>query len=779
MRIPEWWGGSMRSPWRDGSYWGLYAAFFLLVCAILVCGQSAASEVRAVPCTIKAPGETGESAIVIDQVSPGLSEFEVQVTLTDPAIAEITGVRFPSWAGLNSKSGLPSDTVTMKAADLQRRVNPGDRDVVLATITIRGDLPGTSILEVKVKGMRDESGSPYTLPGRNGTLTVNGQPPPQQDAGSVAQGNPGDVPPTMPAPSVVPGTTLPAGEVPAVISTPDVTPVVQADVTPDATVTPGEESGNQGGDQGSKPGPGVTGNGAGGSVPAGDGAKPGVLCIDSKPGGATITVDGRQAGATPGCFEIEAGTHRIGLVPAGEGQEWEGDVTISGGETLSLPPFMLGKIARYTIDASTGPHGSVYPSGILEVMGGKTAEFFFSPDPGYRLEGVIIDGTWDEPRSRVVFEDVSSDHVLYGSFARIPQPRADYSANVTDGFAPLAVGFCDLSTGNITARFWNFGDDMLSRDPSPVHMYERAGLYTVTLEVCGEGGCDIEKKENHITVRERVPPRADFSANVTGGYAPLAVGFSDSSTGEISALHWRFGDGSGSSDPSPVHVYRQAGNYTVSLEACGDQGCGMVSRDSFITVLEQYPLLADFSQDNTSGQAPLLVQFSDLSTGAPDSWSWDFGDGNTSTDPSPAHTYLYPGTYTVRLTISNGEYASSAEKEGLVNVTSQVIGGDIGYFLVRCTLEGAHVYFDGEFKGVVVNGTLTVPVYITGTPYTIISVKEGGTLVYSSSIGSYPEKDGTVVLDIPVPPVSPDDRGRFRVPALLVNTTHILPNRTI
>ncbi len=72
-----------------------------------------------------------------------------------------------------------------------------------------------------------------------------------------------------------------------------------------------------------------------------------------------------------------------------------------------------------------------------------------------------------------------------------------------------------------------------------------------------------------------------------------------------------------------------------------------------LCVLTQAQLQANFDASNTLGCSPMLVDFSDLSTGSPTSWSWDLGNGTTSNLQNPAAVYLNPGTYSVRLTVSN------------------------------------------------------------------------------------------------------------------------------
>jgi len=85
----------------------------------------------------------------------------------------------------------------------------------------------------------------------------------------------------------------------------------------------------------------------------------------------------------------------------------------------------------------------------------------------------------------------------------------------------------------------------------------------------------------------------------------------------------------------------------------------------------QVPPVADFTANPTSGPAPLLVQFTDTSTGGPTLWSWDFGDGGTSTERNPAHTYTAEGVYTVTLTASDAHESDTVTKTGYIIVTEE------------------------------------------------------------------------------------------------------------
>jgi len=161
---------------------------------------------------------------------------------------------------------------------------------------------------------------------------------------------------------------------------------------------------------------------------------------------------------------------------------------------------------------------------------------------------------------------------------------ADFKANPTEGVAPLTVQFTDLSKGEITSWFWDFGDGGTSTEQNPVYIYDprEDPKYTVSLTVTGPEGSDTETKVEYISVY--LPVIADFDANRTVGPAPLEVNFKNLTTGSADTYEWSFGDGSYSNKFEPTHEYTEAGTYQVKLKATGPGGEDCLQRDAFITV---------------------------------------------------------------------------------------------------------------------------------------------------------------------------------------------------
>jgi T5SS/PEP-CTERM-associated repeat protein len=168
-----------------------------------------------------------------------------------------------------------------------------------------------------------------------------------------------------------------------------------------------------------------------------------------------------------------------------------------------------------------------------------------------------------------------------------PPPVANFSGSPTSGVAPFAVTFTDASTGNITNRFWSFGDGNTTNTTatSMSHTYA-AGAYTVSLTVGGLGGSNTSTRTNYIVVVNPPAPVASFSGSPTNGVAPLAVTFVDASTGNITNRFWNFGDGNTTNTTavSMNHTY-VAGTYTVSLTVRGLGGSDTSTRSSYIVAL--------------------------------------------------------------------------------------------------------------------------------------------------------------------------------------------------
>jgi YVTN family beta-propeller protein len=159
--------------------------------------------------------------------------------------------------------------------------------------------------------------------------------------------------------------------------------------------------------------------------------------------------------------------------------------------------------------------------------------------------------------------------ISFGQFISGPViPTADFSGSPTIGNGPTTVKFTDKSLGLPTLREWLFGDGgyKASKIPiNPVHTYENAGNYNVSLKVKNDWGIDKVEKSKYINVTA-LPPVAQFSASVTKGFATLNVQFTDKSL-YATGWNWSFGDVSTSTQQNPAHNYTNIGRYTVNLTA--------------------------------------------------------------------------------------------------------------------------------------------------------------------------------------------------------------------
>ncbi|WP_342770539.1 MULTISPECIES: PKD domain-containing protein [unclassified Methanoculleus] len=282
--------------------------------------------------------------------------------------------------------------------------------------------------------------------------------------------------------------------------------------------------------------------------------------------------------------------------------------------------------------------------------------------------------------------------------------------------------------------------------PIKVKMFENNGAAVLYLEWSSP---DFERKPVDSFCQGTVQVSANFTATPLNGTAPLEVQFTDASMGGVTSWFWNFGDGTTSTVQHPNHTYTAPGTYTVSLTASNACGFSTETRTDYITVLA--PPVANFTANVTEGNAPLVVQFNDTSTGNVTSWSWDFGDGNTSTEQNPVHIYESPGNYTVSLTASNAYGNDTWTREDYIRVTKSFIDFiiDENVFVYGSALQFGGNNVNGPGATVIVTGGLTTSDLNGGASIAVTDIYIDGDVTLddgSAGLGSA-EKPGSIYVN--------------------------------
>ncbi len=352
-------------------------------------------------------------------------------------------------------------------------------------------------------------------------------------------------------------------------------------------------------------------------------------------------------------------------------------------------PFFTLAYGAVTLDGVSAPVGTVVEArsprgdvvgcfevttagnyGMMYVYGEDTT--VTPPIPGMRASESVafyVNGSPATATPTLTWANDKTWHEV--NLVAVGTPHADFSGTPRQGPAALSVTFTNLSTGNYATCAWTFGDGGTSASCShPSHTYTTPGVYTVSLTISGALGSDTETKTGYITVY--TPVNAQFSGAPTSGTAPLAVTFSNASTGDYTTCAWAFGDGGTSNACNPpAYTYHTPGVYPVSLTVSGPGGGDTETKTDYITVYT--PVNAQFSGTPTVGPAALAVAFTNTSTGDYTTCAWTFGDGGTSNACNPpGYTYNTPGAYTVALTVSGSGGSDTETKNAYITVYTPV-----------------------------------------------------------------------------------------------------------
>jgi len=315
-----------------------------------------------------------------------------------------------------------------------------------------------------------------------------------------------------------------------------------------------------------------------------------------------------------------------------------------------------------------------------------------------------------------------SNGISFEILPALQKPVADFIADRTAGYTRFTVQFQDNSTGeSIDNWSWTFGDSSTSTERNPVHTYQDPGDYDVTLTVTNPAGSSSVMKPGFISVRD--PPTIrieDHPSEITSGQEVTFTAVTNLPVGEPVIMDVI-------SRPSPITdpldmtgVQEFSGTAGVpSVTRSGDRNITTltVKTGQLLTAESPYTYLvraeapvagisaesqfllnmsepfALFGADTVAGTGPVTVRFIDTSENSPTAWLWDFGDGTTSTEQNPVHTYepITPRSasdfvvgdgpespvayrnYTVTLTASNAMGTSTTVKEDQITIVSDSI----------------------------------------------------------------------------------------------------------
>ncbi|NNE28524.1 MAG: PKD domain-containing protein, partial [Saprospiraceae bacterium] len=338
---------------------------------------------------------------------------------------------------------------------------------------------------------------------------------------------------------------------------------------------------------------------------------------------------------------------------------------------LTIPP-----IAAFTVDNQViCPMESVQYTNVStgtvnswswEFPGGSPAESS-NENP---LVQYSFTGVYDV--SLIVSGPTASDTITFQNFVTVDGfPEASFSSSS----AGTSVSFVSSST-NTDTYFWEFGDGNTSSEINPTHLYAEEEIYTVSLTVLNDCGADIITQEIDLTIA----PVAGITANSLEGCVPEEVQFTSISTGTISSWEWTFPGGTPttSTEENPLITYDNTGIFDVSLTVSNPYTSNTILLENYITI--GVGPTANFG----SSVNGLDVNFSSTSQNG-DSYFWEFGDGQTSQEENPQHTFLEESIYSVSLTVTNDCGSDVFVQD--VNLTTSPIAGITANQVEGCSPE--------------------------------------------------------------------------------------------
>lgn len=441
-------------------------------------------------------------------------------------------------------------------------------------------------------------------------------------------------------------------------------------------------------------------------------------------------------------------------------------VTDAIGQTVSVSQFLSvssvpAPAANFSFSPSNpNPNQNIFfnASSSTASPGRSIVRYEWDFGTGSTASGVTVTKSYDVPGTYTVTLTVSDDIGQTNTISRSVivaiggpgSPSANFTFSPTSPTAGQAVFFnasTTTSSSAITSYQWDFGDGTSGTGVTTSHPYRAAGTYEVILIVTDASG-------QRATITRGVAVSAPGAPTVSFTFSPTAPvvgqqvffnGLSSSSPAGIVAFSWDFGDGSTGTGGQTNHAYASPGTFTVRLRVTDANGA-TAQDDDTITVTAAAGPTANITFSPTTPAAGQPVNFSGSgSTSAPGttitSFAWNFGDGTSGTGVTTSHTFAAPGTYVVRLVVtdSNGRTGTTTQ-----NVTATAVSAPTASFTFSPTSPavGQTVNFNGSASTSAPGTTITTYAWDFG---------DGSTVSGASATTSHPySAGGTYVVRLTV-----------------------------
>ena len=385
------------------------------------------------------------------------------------------------------------------------------------------------------------------------------------------------------------------------------------------------------------------------------------------PGADTLTYtwnfgdSATATGASPSHTYADEGTYTVSVVVTdGDG----GSATTSGTITVgNAPPSITSASFGAGLEGDPLPFsvtwtdpGAADTHTVSWQFGDATSGTGASTTHAYNDDGsftVTVTVTDDDGGS----DSVSGTAVVTNadpSIIALTVPDGDEGQTLT-----FSVNWTDPGSADTHTVAWDFGDSTSGAGATATHAYADQGVYSVTVTVTDDDGGSVSASDT-ATINNVAPTITSISA--PDGLEGTPISFSASATdpgADTLTFSWTFGDSGTGTGDSLTHTYADQGTYTVTLTVTDGDG-GTATATETVVVGNAPPSITAIGipSTGTEGSPVTLTGAATDVSADPLTFNWDFGDSSVGTGASVSHTWVEDGTYSVTLTVSDGDGGS-------------------------------------------------------------------------------------------------------------------------